>query len=234
MTSEAHPPAFGEHIPRESCPGCRLVPAQGAPHASVADCWRALSVRDLLERRFSDVALSDLRRLTADLPTGRALYWLAEHDREVWPLYGDPPGGSADSVDYGFYARPDAVERLRRRFYATGLADAVVVERVERVGDWLAVRPTAPPGTVVPAETVTGGERPVEVFELAETTPTGADAAGIVASHVLVRRRDSEHADVLFGYDGWYGERVAVAADEESVPASVERELTAAITAALL
>lgn len=227
---EASPPAFGDHQPREVCPGCRLA---GETHASVADCWQALSVRDLLARRFEGVAVADLERLTADLPTGRALYWLAENDHEVWPLYGDPPGSTAADVEYGFHARPEAVAALRRRFYATGLADAVVVETVERVDDYLAVRPAAPPATLVPAGTVDAGDRPIEVFELDGTTPTGADAAGIADGHILLRRR-SEPRDVLFGYDGWYGERVAVAAEETAVPDGIERELTAAITAELL
>ncbi len=217
----------------ERCPGCGLP----GSHAVLAECWDALRARDRLDERWRE-APEDLALLGADLPTQRALRWLRERNREVWPLVGSSPEAATkvvgESAADGFYARAEAVEKLRRRFHCGPVSEAVVVERLARVQGFLAVRRSCRPGTLVPRTALGGRFDPdIRVFELTDT-PSGRDGATLVADRLLLQRSGEAYGDVLFAHDGWEGERVALAPDPETVPDGIERRLRAEMTAELL
>lgn len=216
----------------ESCPGCGLP---DRAHAVLGECWRALGERGLLVAHWRE-APEDLARIGSDLPTARTLRWLRGRGHGVWPLRGSPPGNvpvPPPDAD-GFYARADAVEAARRRFHRGPIDDATVVERLASVEEWLAVRRSCRPGTLVPRESLAGRVDPdVRVFELAET-PSGRDPATLAADRLLLQRTGEQFGDVLFAHDGWTGERVGRAPEPGDVPADVERRLKAEIATEVL
>ncbi len=216
------------------CPGCGLP---DRTHDVLAECWTALEEANRLADRWRDVP-GALARIGFDLPTDRSLRWLRERGEGVWPLCGSPPGGVSvpvpdPGVD-GFYARAGAVETARRRFHRGPIADTVVVERLGTVDEWLAVRRSCRPGTLVPEDCLDGRtDTAVRVFELVEP-PSGHDPAALAAERFLLQRTGDAFEDVLFAHDGWTGERVARVPGDREVPADVERRLKAEMAAELL
>ena len=211
----------------EQCPGCGLA---DRAHAVLWECRQALEDRGRLVAHWRE-APDDLARVGSDLPTARTLRWLREHGHGVWPRYGSLPDGvpaPTPDVD-GFYAGAGAVEAARRRFHCGPIADAAVLERLATVEEWLAVRRSCRPGTLVPRDCLAGRVDPdVRVFELADT-PSGRDPAALAADRLLVQRTGEQFGDVLFAHDGWAGERVGRAPDPGNVPTDIERRLTAEV-----
>jgi hypothetical protein len=214
------------------CPGCGL---SDRSHEVLAECWTALEEQGLLVARWRE-APDDPARIGSDLPTARTLRWLRERGNGVWPLCGPPP----ESVSVpppgadGFYAATDAVDAARRRFHCGPIADATVVERLAAVDEWIAVRRSCRPETLVRKAVLSGRVDPdVRVFELTDT-PSGRDPAALAADRFLLQRTGTQFGDVLFAHDGWTGERVGRAPEPADVPSGVERRLRAEIATEML